>query len=273
MSLGLSIIIPSYNRIHMLRNTLAGIVVQEGGFCHNIEVIIVDNGSDISVRENIAEFFKYLDIKVIVRSVNNHFLPGTARNIGVLNSKYDNIIFLDSDCIPSKHFLNNHWSVIATHNSKVASIGHRVFIDSQKIDAQLIQSSVFFNREFTIVNSESNYMAKEDRRLPELHVLEEHPAPYNCFHGCNICLKRNHFLEVGMFDPIFDGHWGYEDIELGYRLLNYGIKLIYTPDAFVFHQEGEGLTLGERLLGRDRNFEVACSKIKNFGYFRRDLGR
>jgi glycosyltransferase involved in cell wall biosynthesis len=273
MSAGLSIVIPSYNRIQMLKNTLAAIVVQEGGFSHNLEIVIVDNGSDISLEENIAEFVRYLDIKLIVRSVKNHFLPGTARNIGVLCSKYDNIVFLDSDCIPSKNFLINHWNIISPPNSKVASIGHRVFIDAKNLDVKLIQSSSFFNSEFKIVKSESNYMSKEDRRLPELRVLEGHPAPYNCFHGCNIGLKRHHFIQVGMFDPLFDGYWGYEDIELGYRLFNYGIKPIYIPDAFVYHQEGDGLTLKDRLIGRRRNYALACSKINNFLEFRRDLGR
>ena len=124
-----------------------------------------------------------------------------------------------------------------------------------------------------IVKSESNYLKKEDRRLPELLELEYHPAPYNCFHGCNIALKRQHFLEVGMFDPIFDGFWGYEDIDLGHRLFKHGIKIVYLPDAFVYHQEGEGLNLNDRLIGRNRNFVIACNRIANFGCFRKELGR
>lgn len=76
-----------------------------------------------------------------------------------------------------------------------------------------------------------------------------------------------------MFDIEFDGCWGYEDIELGYRLFLSGVEFVYLEGAFVYHQEGDGLNLEERLMGRKRNFRLACNKISNFACFRRGLGR
>jgi chondroitin synthase len=148
-SLGMSVVIPTYNRIDMLKNTLAGLVVQEG-FNRDFEVVLVDNGSDIPIGIHVSEFKRYLDIKIISRKVNIKFLPGTARNIGVLNSKYENILFLDSDCIPSRCLLINHWRAVSP-NDKVASIGHRVFIKSDDMKTDLIMTSDFLNHEFEIV--------------------------------------------------------------------------------------------------------------------------
>ena len=76
-----------------------------------------------------------------------------------------------------------------------------------------------------------------------------------------------------MFDVAFDGHWGYEDIEFGYRLSQNGAHFIYLPEAFVYHLEGEGLSLSERLEGKRRNYALACKKIPHYDSFRRELGR
>lgn len=84
---GISVIIPAFNRIKMLRNTLAGLLMQEN-YPHDFEVIIVDNGSTENIKKNILDFSAYMSIKLIRRNILYYnFRPGSARNIGVINSK------------------------------------------------------------------------------------------------------------------------------------------------------------------------------------------
>ena len=59
-------------------------------------------------------------------------------------------------------------------------------------------------------------------------------ADYNFFYTSNISLKRS-LLDKYPFDPSFSGY-GWEDIELGYRLfLREGLRLYYNPLAAGYH--------------------------------------
>ena len=59
-------------------------------------------------------------------------------------------------------------------------------------------------------------------------------ADYNFFYTINISLKRS-LLERHCFDPEFSGY-GWEDIELGYRMEKQaGLKIFYNPEAAGYH--------------------------------------
>ena len=269
---GISIIIPSYNRREMLTNTLCGLLVQEH-FDKEYEVIIVDNGSDDLFSTSGMDIDFCFPIKIIKRNLRSgNFRPGSARNIGALNARHEIIVFLDSDCIPSSTFLSAHWDILSGGNS-IATIGHREFISVSNIQLDSILNSPNYIYKVPRVISDSNYKRETDRRLPELSLLKSHPAPFNCFHGCNLGMRKSDFFNAGGFDERFDLFWGYEDIELGYRLSLSHVEFRYVPSAVVFHQEGEGLSFAERLSGRARNFQLASNLMPGFESFRKELGR
>lgn len=109
--------------------------------------------------------------------------------------------------------------------------------------------------------------------MPELLDLKYHPAPFNCIHGCNFGINNKALFQALLFDSEFDCFWGYEDIELGFRLFLTGCKFYYVEDGFVYHQETDDFSFEKRLIGRKRNFELACKKIPYFNSFRKELGR
>lgn len=146
-------------------------------------------------------------------------------------------------------------------------LGHRVFIDA----CGLLPAGLAADRGLLdllpAVASTSNYGHSTDRRLPELCALSEHPRPYDCLFACNFALHRN-CLGDHRFNPVFDGHWGYEDIELGHRLFRAGRRFRYVPEAFVYHQEGGTLSAREQATGRQRNFLIAARLIPGFLAYR-----
>ena len=256
----------------MLRKVLCGLAVQKG-YSGQYEIVIVDNGSEEDILRNISNLVGTLPIRYFKRRLaKNHFRPGSARNIGVQHARYNMLVFLDSDCVPSEYFINTHFKAIS-FSQGIITIGHRVFVDGSIVTESLILRADGSLSRLNSVKSDSNYYQAIDRRIPELRVLSRHPAPYNCLHGCNVGLRKHDFCDAGKFDVAFDGHWGYEDIELGYRLFQVGIRYRYLPTAPVYHLEGDGLSLSERLEGRRRNFVLACKKIPNYDSFRRTLGR
>lgn len=89
----ISVIIPTYNRAHLINDTLDSVLAQT---YTNWECLIVDDGSTDNTKEVISEYinkdkrFNYLLNK------RNKGAQG-ARNTGVLSSKGEFVIFFDSD--------------------------------------------------------------------------------------------------------------------------------------------------------------------------------
>lgn len=91
MSVDISIIIPCFNRIGLLKQTLKSVEQAINGL--SAEIILVDDGSDIPIYEQIAQF-AHLPI-VNIRQKNSGLT--TSRYNGLLAAKGEYIQFLDSD--------------------------------------------------------------------------------------------------------------------------------------------------------------------------------
>lgn len=88
-----SIIIPTYNRAHLIRETLDSVLAQT---YENWECIIVDDGSS----DDTDKFMNgYLRLDTRFKYLKNNRAKGAqgARNTGILNATGDYIQFLDSD--------------------------------------------------------------------------------------------------------------------------------------------------------------------------------
>ncbi len=97
----LSIIIPTYNRPKQLAVCLKSLAKRDYP-TDRFEVIIIDDGSDISPDLIIASFRSLLDIKVIRQ---NHAGVGIGRNTGATKAKGELLVFTDDDCQPASNWL------------------------------------------------------------------------------------------------------------------------------------------------------------------------
>ncbi|RFZ95599.1 glycosyltransferase family 2 protein [Mucilaginibacter conchicola] len=91
MPVDISIIIPCFNRVALLRQTLKSVEAAIGGL--NAEVILVDDGSDRPISEQITDF---AHLPLVISRQKNAGLT-TARYNGLLMAKGEYIQFLDSD--------------------------------------------------------------------------------------------------------------------------------------------------------------------------------
>ncbi|ARV13803.1 glycosyltransferase family 2 protein [Polaribacter sp. SA4-12] len=92
-----SIIIPVFNRAHIIEETLKSIISQTS---KDWECILVDDGSNDSI-ETILDKYINIDVrfKFYKRPPNRLKGPSSCRNIGIEKSKGEYIMFLDSDDI------------------------------------------------------------------------------------------------------------------------------------------------------------------------------
>lgn len=84
----ISVIIPTYNRAHVLRRAIESVFKQN---YKNFELIIVDDGSDDDTQMLLAQYSNIHIIKTSNQGVSS------ARNIGIQAAKGEWIAFLDSD--------------------------------------------------------------------------------------------------------------------------------------------------------------------------------
>ncbi len=183
------------------------------------EIVIADDGS----RDDTQRMIERMKVKapqgIAIKHVWHEDLGFRKsiilnQSVAVIESEY--IIELDGDCIPEKHFVEDHLRV-AREGVYVA--GSRVMISSKgsaMIQEHGLQKS-FLKR---FANSANAW---------RVSFLQNIFAPYykqkNLFanRGCNIGFWRKDFLTVNGYDESYIG-WGHEDIDLIYRMINAGVR-------------------------------------------------
>lgn len=99
----ISIIIPSFNRLNLIKTTLNSVLDQS---YLNWECIVIDDGSTDGTQDVIKQYVKKDDRFVFFQRYRNPKGAPTCRNIGALEkAKGDFILFLDSDDLLSQDSL------------------------------------------------------------------------------------------------------------------------------------------------------------------------
>ena len=202
----ISVVIPTYNRLPILKKCLEAlenqIFINE---IHDYEIVIVDDGSTDGTTdwlENNFEFFPHLKL-----FKQPHGGPAKGRNLGVNKSIGDLIIFIDSDLVVDKYFLGNHVKSLIQAWRKLG------------------------NRKCFTYGSVIN-TANFDNPISEPLKLQDLSWAY--FATGNVAIDKKVLEKSGLFDTSFR-LYGWEDLELGERLRNMGVKLIKCPNAIGYH--------------------------------------
>ncbi|MEN0617389.1 glycosyltransferase family 2 protein [Klebsiella indica] len=105
----ISVVIPCYNRENSILGAVLSVLNQVGK--HNIEVIVVDDGST----DRTIDLIKNLNVKII--KTNGRTGACNARNVGILAASYEWIAFNDSDDFWRLDKLNYIEDAITSNNA------------------------------------------------------------------------------------------------------------------------------------------------------------
>jgi len=239
----LSVIIPTHNRAEILKTTLQRVMAQTD---IDFEVIVVDDGSTDET-EQIVRNFQFpisndqLNSKFQIPRPNdavgqanskNTIQPiiqylkqpashqGVARNRGVEVATGEIILFIGDDIFVEPGFLKAHLDFHTQHPEEgVVCLGYTTWDPILPIN------------DYMRFLESSGWQFGYSLLKPG---VVDHAEPYKFFYTSNISLKRS-FFNKEKFDENFKVY-GWEDIELGYRLWkSHGMKLYYEPLAKAFH--------------------------------------
>lgn len=118
-----SIILPTYNRAHMLEKSLGSVLAQTYPW---FEVILVDDGSTDNTKE-LVESYEDERIRYYYAGLNQG--AAAARNFGLERAEFDYIAFQDSDDVWHKDKLEKQMKALKSAERDVGVVYHKIAYD------------------------------------------------------------------------------------------------------------------------------------------------
>lgn len=196
----ISIIIRTKNEERWISQCLNAVFSQN---YKDFEVIIVDNKSEDKTLEKIKQF----NIKKIVTCED--YLPGKALNAGIKESEGEHIVCLSGHCIP----VENNWLDNLLRNfedENIAGVYGRQEPMSFTSNAD--------KRDLTLVFGLDKKIQIKD----------------SLFHNANSMIRKDIWAKI----PFDESVTNIEDRVWAQRILQEGYKIVYEPEASVYHYHG-----------------------------------
>lgn len=222
----LSVIIPAYNRAHLLGQTLRSLLVQTRPA---EEIIVVDDGSTDATADVAAGFGG--TIKVI-RQANAG--PAAARNTGFRASRGKYVHFFDSDDLAAP---NKHAVQLAALETTGADIAYGPWMKGRFTGKTFIPSNQVFQQ------NGLPWDADLIKSLLTTWSVVPHAALF----------RRSIVEKAGGFP---EDLYAAEDQQMFLACLLAEAKVVHTPDTIEFYREGEAGKITESLAGHSRRLHA-----------------
>jgi GT2 family glycosyltransferase len=216
------------------------------------EVIIVDNGCQDA-------------IKALVNSImpNARYVPESlpgldfARNRAICETNSEILAFLDDDAIADPNWIFSIRNAFSNTNVS-ALTGLILPLELETKAQQLFEKNGGFGRGF------------EQRIVPKTpgnrahHVFSALVNTFSIGSGCNMAFKASVLKKLNGFDVALDaGAYlpGGGDLDMFYRTMRNGYRIIYEPKAMVLHRHRRSMqTLKKQLSGHQRSVIAFLTK-------------
>ncbi len=207
----LSVVTPTFQRLKLLRQCIDALYRQT---CEpdQFEVIVVIDGST----DRTLEYLENLDAPFQLKAYwQENSGQGSARNHGARKASGDYLLFLDDDIVGCPELVAEH-ARIQLDSGGAIGLGKLII-------EPCVQDNWFTN---SYMESWSRYYEELGTRTPDWQDL----------YSGNVSIPRKVFIESGGFstDMLVA-----EDLELGCRLQEIGMKFIFIPAASGVHKDGK----------------------------------
>jgi len=209
----ISFVIPNYNGKDLLEKNLPKLFQALQNWHDGYEIIIVDDASS----DESVEFLQknYPQIKLIIHKENKRF--AISCNDGVAIAKGEIVILLNNDVVPEKGFLK---PLLANfEDKKVFAVGCK--------EKSIIKGKIVF----------SGRALGEFKKGFLVHRRAENQEGKNTLWVASgsAAYRKKIWEKLGGLDPLYAPAY-LEDLDISYRALKAGYRLIFEPKSIVFHQ-------------------------------------
>lgn len=238
------------------------------------EVILVDNNTSVGdIDELYRRYLSRLELTLVRQPKLAHpMAQSRARNLGMRVARHEWIINLDADSVPGYDYLLALGRYLGNAPSQALILtGLREFIARDAAsESDIVSGRIDFGR-LPRIGSPSNYGKVQDRRVPHIFRLERAPHPWSYIHGCNCVYRRDDALRIGGFDEVFDGNWGYEDIDFAHRMITLNrLRPGYVGGMTCFHLDSPASAQVDRQDKRNNvNWHTLIQRIPGYAEFKR----
>jgi len=209
-----TVLITTFNRWRVLDRTLTALTNQTW---KNFEVVVVDDGSKDETWEKLQVWQNDNAAKIRLNILTqSNTGQGIARNNGLKHAQGDLILFIGDDTIPDPDFVEQHVQCHRNAGMMCAVVGYTNWDQAGMQVTPLLE-----------------YVNEGGHQFGYRYMTDGEDVPYTCLYTSNVSIPRD-ILGVRPFDPMFRTY-GWEDIDLGYRLSKRGLRIIYNQQARVHH--------------------------------------
>jgi GT2 family glycosyltransferase len=209
-----SVIVTTFNRRPVLLRTLDALVAQTW---NDFEVIVVDDGSRDDTWTELQRWRDAhpgaLGLKMFTQQNTGQ---GIARNNGLEHADGELVLFIGDDIIPDPDFVEQHVRRHRELGVPCAVVGYTDWERSAMQVTPLLE-----------------YVNEAGHQFGYRYMKDGDDVPYTCFYTSNVSLPRE-ILGPRPFDPEFRTY-GWEDVEVGYRLNKRGLRIVYNRQARARH--------------------------------------
>jgi GT2 family glycosyltransferase len=223
-----SVVILNWNGAKLLKQFLPTVLMHTQ--TEDCEVVVADNNSSDNSVEVLRQQFP--NVKLILLDKNYGFAEGYNKALQQVDSEY--VVLLNSDVETSPHWLNPMIEHLE-HNKHTAAVQPKILSFANKSMFEYAGAAGGFIDRY-------GYPFCRGRIL---HKLEEdrgqYDNPIDIFWatGACLCMRRADYIEAGGLDGDFFAHM--EEIDLCWRLLARGKKVVCLPQSKVYHVGGASL--------------------------------
>ncbi len=211
-SLSVSIVIPNWNQADLLAKNLPTVITA----APSAEIIVADDASSDGSMELIKKKFPQITL------VENKFQQGFAGNVnsGVAKAIGDIVVLLNTDVRPEIGFLDP----LVAHFSdpKIFAVG---CLDRS------VEGKEIILRGRGVARWEKGFF---------IHSRGEVDKQTTAWvNGGSGAFRKDIWQKLGGMDPLYNPFY-WEDIDLSYRALKSGYRLVFEPKSIVIHDHAKG---------------------------------
>jgi len=221
--MNISIIIPNYNGEELLRKNLPKVIESVRDYKDNVEVILVDDcSSDNSIDEikNQKSKIKNTNQKLkIIKNEKNLGFSSTV-NRGIKESKGEIIVLLNTDVSPEKDFL----TPLISHfkDERLFAVG---CMDKSIEDGKITL------RGRGVGKWQRGFLVHSRGEVDKTNTL--------WVNGGSGAFRKSIWDKLGGLDTLYNPFY-WEDIDLSYRAIKSGYKILFEPKSVVVHEHEKG---------------------------------